>query len=102
MIKIVGYKNVSRDFENDKHEKIHYDGYRFYYVTDEEKNVRGFSTELRGMSSLNVSAKYLHDITGYDNPDAVINKIYRAPTFYSSYGKLKLAPLEEIKDSKTA
>ena len=102
MIKIVGYKNVNRDFENDKHEKIHYDGYRFYYVTDEEKNVRGFSTELRGTTSLNVSAKNLSDITGYDNPDAVVNKMYRAPMFYNSYGKLKLAPLEEVKDSKTA
>lgn len=101
MIKIVGYENVNRDFENDKHEKIHYDGYRFYFVTDEGKSV-GYSTQLRGTTSLNVSAKNLHDITGYDNPDAVVNKEYRAPTFYNSYGKLKLAPLEEIKNSKTA
>lgn len=101
MIKIVGYKTVNRDFKNDNQEMIHYDGYRFYFVTDEEENVRGFSTQLRGTLYFNVSTKYLHDITGYDNPDAVVNKMYRAPTFYNSYGKLKLAPLEEIKNSKT-
>lgn len=102
MIQITGYKHVVRDFKNDKGETIHYDGYVFFFVTDEDRNVRGLSTELYGTKNLSVSVKNLHDITGCDAPDDVVNRKFRAPTFYQSYGRLKLAPLEPIKDGKTA
>lgn len=102
MIQITGYKPVTRDFTNDKGEIVHYDGYIFYFVTDEDKNVRGLSTELYGTKNLSVSVKNLHDITGCEGPDDVVNRKYRAPTFYQSYGRLKLAPLEPIKDSKAS
>ena len=102
MIQITGYEPITRDFKNDKCGNVHYDGYIFFFVTDENKNVRGLSTELYGTKHLSVSVKNLHDITGCDAPDDVVNRKFRVPTFYQSYGRLKLAPLEPIKDGKAS
>lgn len=93
MIQITGYKKRSGEFKNDRGENIAYNTYAFYFLTDEDPNVRGLSTELRGTKALSVSVNKLKDITGCDSPDDVVNRKYHAPVFEMAYGRPRLAPL---------
>lgn len=99
MIQITGYKHRDGKFTNERGENIDFDTYVFYFVTDEDPNVRGLSTELRGTKSLSVSAKKLKDITGCDTPDAVCNRKYLAPAFEMAYGRARLVPLTPLAES---
>lgn len=97
MVKILGYKHKNGTFTNDRNESVDYDNYSFYFLTDEDEKVKGYSTELRGVRVISVPVKKIREISGYDNPDALIGRMFR-PRYDLAYGRARLVALEEVKD----
>ena len=96
MVKILGYKRKNGTFTNEKNENINYDNYSFYFLTDEDPAVKGYSTELRGVRVISVPVARIKEISGYDNPDVLIGKMFR-PYYQLAYGRVRLVALEEVK-----
>ncbi len=70
MVKVIGYEKKKGTFINEKTgDLIDYDNINLHTITDEYKNIVGFSS-----SVLKIKSKDFEGITGFKSPDELLDK----------------------------